>query len=64
MNYTHKGKKVKLHGIFQQAEILPPSMLVGGHNGGQLASPIAVIEYENGDFAHVYPYEIKGSDEE
>ena len=64
INYTYKGQKVKLHGIFQQAEVLPPSMLVGGHNGGQLSAPIAVIENENGDFAHVYPYEIKGSDEE
>lgn len=63
MKYTYKGKKIKLHGIFQKAEVLPPSMLVGGHGGGQLALPIAVIEFENGDFAQVFPHEIKGVEE-
>lgn len=61
MNYTYKGKKIKLHGIFQHSHIVEPSMMLGGHNGGQASYPIAVIEHENGDFEHVHPYQIKRS---
>lgn len=53
MNYTYKNKKVKLHGIFQHSYVIPPSLMVGGHNGGQIAYPIAVIEYENGDIKQI-----------
>lgn len=64
MNYTYKGKKIKLHGIFQYATVLEPSLSMGGHNGGQVSYPIAVIEHENGDIEHVQPHQIKRSDEE
>lgn len=60
MTYLHKGKKVKLHGIFQYYGVIQPSNLVGGHIGGQIAYPVAVIEHENGDIEQVFPYEIKG----
>ena len=64
MSYTYKGKKIKLHGIFQFSAVIEPSMGNGGHNGGQVSYPIAVIEHDNGDFEHVTPYQIKRSDEE
>lgn len=43
-----KEEKVdaKFYGIFQVSEVLPPSPMIGGHNGGVLAQPVAVIEYE------------------
>ena len=59
MSYTYKGEKIKLHGIFQFATVLEPSTMIGGHNGGQVSYPIAVIEHDNGDFEHVHPYQIK-----
>ena len=62
MSYTYKGKKIKLHGVFQFANVVEPSIMMGGHNGGQVSYPIAVIEHENGDFEYVQPYQIKGSD--
>lgn len=64
MSYTYKGKKIKLHGIFQFANVIEPSSLIGGHNGGKVSYPIAVIEYDNGDIEHVNPDNIKGSVEE
>ena len=35
-------------GIFQRSKIIEPSPLAGGHNGGVLQYPVAVIEDENG----------------
>ena len=61
MNYTYKGKKIKLHGIFQFANVIEPSIMNGGHSGGQVSYPIAVIEHENGDIEHVHPHQIKRS---
>ena len=63
MSYTYKGKKIKLHGIFQFANVIDPSLSMGGHNGGQVSYPIAVIEHDNGYIEHVPPYQIKRSDE-
>lgn len=63
MSYTYKGKKIKLHGIFQYANVIDPSIMLGGHSGGQVSYPIAVIEHENGDFEHVHPYQIKKENE-
>ena len=62
MNYTYNGKKIKLHGIFQFANVVEPSIMMDGHNGGQVSYPIAVIEHENGDIEHVHPHQIKRSD--
>lgn len=62
MKYKYKNKKIKLHGIFQYSHIVEQSLMIGGHNGGQVAHPIAVVEYENGDIEHVHPYQIKGSE--
>ena len=63
MSYTYKGKKIKLHGMFQYANVIDPPIMKGGHSGGQVAYPTAVIEHENGDIEHVHPYQIKRSDE-
>lgn len=36
------------HGVFQQSDIYAPSLMVGGHQGGVIAEPVAVIEIEGG----------------
>ena len=64
MNYTYKGKKIKLHGMFQYSNVIDRPLMKGGNSGGQVSYPIAVIEHENGDLEHVPPYQIKRSDEE
>lgn len=65
MRYNYKGEKVKLHGIFQHSYIVEQSLMIGGHGGGQISYPIAIVEYENGDIENVDTHELKGwSDEE
>ena len=57
--YYYQDQKVKLHGFFQESEIVAPSMLIGGHGGGVLTYPVAVVEFEDGrigavkDFFHL-----------
>lgn len=55
------NKTVRLHGLFQFSQIIKPSHLIGGHDGGVIAYPVAVVEYENGTFAEVRPHRIKGA---
>ena len=58
--YEVDGRPVVLHGIYQHSEILPPSLLVGGHGGGVVAYAYAVVEYEDGEFEYVKPIRLKG----
>lgn len=57
-NYKYNDECVKLLGIFQVSDVIPPSNLVGGHAGGVIAYPVAIIELESGDVKSVYPNEI------
>ena len=43
-----KWVKVIFHGIFQRSKIIPPSMMIGGDEGGTISYPIAIIEDEKG----------------
>lgn len=57
--YYYQDQIVKLHGFFQESQIVAPSALIGGHGGGMLTYPIAVVEFEDGrivavkDFFHL-----------
>ena len=65
MKYNYKGEQVKLHGIFQYAYVIEQSLMIGGHGGGQIAYPVAVIQFKNGEFMNVQPQELKAwSDED
>ncbi|MBF1188254.1 MAG: hypothetical protein HXM02_09340 [[Eubacterium] sulci] len=42
---TKKGEvKAIFHGVYQRSEIVCPSLMLGGHPGGVVACPVAVIE--------------------
>lgn len=41
-------KKALFHRWSEQAEIVPPSILKGGHGGGVVRGTLAVVEYEDG----------------
>lgn len=45
--------KALCHGFFPVAEVVPPSMMRGGHQGGQLADVQALIELEDGTLRRV-----------
>lgn len=46
-------EKAYFHGIFQFADTVPPSPMVGGDPGGQIAYPVAVVEKQDGTLTTV-----------
>ena len=46
-------KAAYFHGIFQYATVSEPSPMVGGHPGGQIAYPVAVVEMQDGTLTTV-----------
>lgn len=49
----YKKSVCTFHGIYQESRVIPPSPLVGGHSGGVIAYPVAIIETEEGDVLKV-----------
>lgn len=49
------GEKAVFHCWEQCEKIVEPSLLRGGHNGGQLSWMQAVCENENGEIIKVFP---------
>jgi len=41
------------HGFYQESNVIPPSPLVGGHSGGVIAYPVAIIEDKKGKLMEV-----------
>lgn len=47
----HETQKVaNFHGIFQKSYIVAQSSMIGGHLGGVVAYPVAVVELDDGPF--------------
>ena len=46
-------KKALLHLITTKAFVIEPSILKGGHPGGQVSKPVAVVEFEDGQIKDV-----------
>lgn len=51
-------EEVELIGIFQRSRVLDASPMIGGHPGGVVAGPVAVIKH-NGDFKEVNVTDLK-----
>lgn len=47
------------HGMFQQSYVRAPSYLQGGHPGGTVATPVAVVELEDGQIIYVEAHDIR-----
>lgn len=56
------GVKTLWHGWSEKSEIVPPSMLKGGHRGGVATCPLAIIEYEDGHVDAVFPWDVRFAD--
>ena len=41
------------HGFFQRSMVIKPSIMVGGHSGGVIAYPVAIIEDKKGELMEV-----------
>lgn len=54
-----KSKNALFHRWADKAEIVPPSVLKGGHGGGIVRGVLAIVEYEDGTVGEVLPENIK-----
>lgn len=54
-----EGKKALFHKWEDKSEVVRPSAIRGGHNGGELRATFAIIEYEDGSIAEVFPHKLK-----
>ena len=48
----------RLHGFFQESQIVPPSIMAGGHQGGTLYFPVALVEFADGHLETVSTYNV------
>ena len=40
-------KSARYVGMYQFANVIEPSIMIGGHKGGMVAYPVAVVKYES-----------------
>ena len=43
----------------ERSDIVPPSIMKGGHSGGVVKGVLALVEFEDGSVGEVYPHKIK-----
>lgn len=58
------AKPALWHRWTTRSEIVSPAMLKGGHLGGNITACFALIEYEDGQVAEVYPDRVRFLDTE
>lgn len=58
------GKRALWHRWVDRAEVVPPSIMRGGHGGGQLACTVALVELFDGTVKTVYPERVRFLDTE
>lgn len=54
-----KWVKAGLYDFFQFSKPIEPSLLKGGHPGGVIAYPVAVVRVESGEFKTVRANEVR-----
>lgn len=59
-----KKEVYTFHGFYQESNVIPPSPLVGGHSGGVIAYPVAIIETEKGEVLEVGAIKIQFKEDE
>lgn len=56
------NKKAMFHTWSHEKEVIGPSPMVGGHNGGEIARTLGIVEFEDGSVKLVHPERIKFAD--
>ena len=52
------GEKAYFHRWVDKSEIVHPSMMMGGYNGGVIHAVLALVEFEDGRVEECYPHRI------
>ena len=59
-NDDRKAEKAALfHGWVQIKQVVGPSIMLGGHSGGEIATTLGIVEYLDGTVEQVYPAYIR-----
>ena len=58
-NKPPEDKRAFFHGFITRAQPIPPAIMQGGHHGGQVVAPYALIELEDGQVYEVEPRDIR-----
>jgi hypothetical protein len=53
------GVMATFHRWADKAQVIPPGLTVGSHQGGQAWLVVGIVEYANGTVCECYPYEIR-----
>lgn len=53
------GRNAMWHRWTIREEIVPPSIMKGGHCGGHVSCLFALVEYEDGTVAEVLPHKVR-----
>lgn len=56
------GKKAMFHQWTNESEIVPPSIMRGGHSGGVISTTLAIVEYEDGTVHKTFPEKVRFAD--
>lgn len=48
VNCNGEKRTADFYGIFQFSCVIDPSPMIGGHPGGIVAYPVAVVDFDNG----------------
>lgn len=55
---SYKTKNALFHCWAQKSDVIPPSMINGGHNGGVVAGLVGIVELSDGQVCEIPPYHI------
>ena len=57
-----RREKALFHRWAEISNVIPPSLLQGGHNGGEIKRVLAIVEFEDGKIETVDPSDIQFCD--
>lgn len=53
------GEETIFHCWEQYSQVVKPSVLIGGHGGGQISQVFGIVEFKDGTIRRIQPHEIK-----
>lgn len=59
INCIVNEEKCLFHCWEQWSQVIEPSLMTGGHPGGQISQMFGIVEFEDGSVKRVHPYEVK-----